>query len=319
MRYSEITSLCENCLSRELTEDGLIKRLKLKGRLFKGVRDPKGREETWVTIEPVAKAIDVLTRLTDRLRTRTEGMVTELFLRGDRRLTPNILSGDSCSQMLQQFAEHINLPLVDGKVWKLSSRQFRRTLARWIARRPFGELAGMIQFKHLELATFEGYVGRDTNFCKDLAEEKLLSNIDLLEDLKHEAFAGTLAGPKAPELIDMFLGIAGNRRANDEAYMLKHLARTLYVGMFNLCFYDPAYAMCQQHIAVQERKAPIISHCQPDRCSNSCITKRHLSAYQSQLDESKRLLKTPKLSTPQRIALEQEKERMERIIRPLLD
>lgn len=319
MRESEITSLREDCLRRELSEDGIIERLKVKGRLFKGVSDARGREETWVVIEPVAKAIEVLTLLTKRLRARAQGDITELFLVGDRRITIDTPRGDSLRYRLQKFAEHAKLPLVDGKVWKLGSRQFRRTLARWIARRPFGELAGMIQFKHLELSTFEGYAGRDPDFRRLLAEEKLLGNIDLLGTLKHEALAGNVAGPKAPELIATFRGIAGDRRADDEAYMLKHLAKTLYVGPFNLCFYDPAYAMCQQHLPIQERKSPITSHCQPDRCPNSCITKQHLGIYQIQLDESKRLLKTPKLPIPQRIALEQESERIERLVGPLLD
>jgi integrase len=319
MRDGEIKSLRENCLRRELSEDGVVERLKVSARLFKGVSDARGREETWVVIEPVAKAIEVLTKLTQGLRARAEDGVDELFLGGDRRRTVTILTSDSVSKKLQKFATHINLPSVAEKAWKLCPRQFRRTLARWIARKPFGEVAGMIQFKHVELTTFEGYVGRDEEFRKELAEEKILANIDLLESLRQDALTGNVTGPKAPDLIATFRGVAGDRRADDEAFMLKHLARTLYVGAFNLCFYDPAHAMCQQHLPVQERKSPITSHCVPDRCLNSCITKQHLGAYKGQLDETERLLKTPKLPAPQRLALVQEIERIGRIVAPLLD
>ena len=318
MRDGEIKSLRENCLRRESSEDGVVERLKVSGILFKGVSDFRGREETWVVIEPVAKAVEVVTKLTQGLRARAQDGVNELFLVGDRNRTITSSSTDTIRAKLQKFAAHINLPTVAGRAWKLCTRQFRRTLARWIARKPFGEVAGMIQFKHVELTTFEGYVGRDEEFSKVLAEEKILANIDLLETLRQEGLAGNVAGPKAPDLISTFRGVAGDRRTDDEAYMLRHMARTLYVGAFNLCFYDPAYAMCQQHLPVQERKSPITSHCVPDRCANSCITKQHLGAYQSQLDEAEGLLKTPKLPAPQRLALDQEIERIGRIVAPLL-
>ena len=46
-----------------------------------------------------------------------------------------------------------------GTPWRLTTRQFRRTIAWHIANRPFGTIAGMIQYKHASVAAFEGYAG----------------------------------------------------------------------------------------------------------------------------------------------------------------
>lgn len=317
MRESEITSLRTNCVSRELSADGLIERVKLRGTLFKGVPDPKGRIETWMTIEPAAKAVSVLADLTQWLRAKNNSPYLLLSgFRGNLNKV-DVATNAYILRNLNAFSTRVDAPHVDGSPWRLTTRQFRRTLARWIGRRPFGEIAGMIQYKHLELATFEGYVGKDTEFLKDLEEETVLANIDLLEGLRDDLIGGFAAGPKAKDLVSTFRGIAGDRRIDDEAYMLKHLARTLFVGALNLCFYDPGHAMCQQHLPPEERKAPIMSHCHPGVCPNSCITRQHVGVWQSQLADVNKLLRKPKLPTPQRLALDQERGMIVRTIAPL--
>jgi integrase len=318
MRDGEITNLREGCVRKEMSEDGLIERIKIAGTLFKGVPDPAGRDETWVTIEPAAKAIEVLTAHTKWLRDRNGAQ--ELFLHGYYRVvTVRVIENSVINIMLNEFARHVGVPLVGGKAWRLTTRQFRRSLARWIARRPFGEIAGMIQYKQLRVATFEGYAGRDNEFLRKFDEENVLANIDLLEELKDDFIHGSVAGPKAGELIATFRGIVGDRRDDDEGYMLRHLARILYIGVVNLCFYDPLHAMCQQHVPQEERKAPILSHCHPEVCPNSCVTKAQLGVWQSQLADVNRLLKKPKLTALQRLALGQEREMIVRTVAPLVD
>jgi integrase len=315
MRDSEITSICEGCIRRERSADGVVERIKIKGILFKGIKDRKGCPETWVTIEPVAQAIEVLERLTERFRRWSKAAELFLFSGNSIRVIPT----RKTIRRLRSFAEHVGIPLVDGKPWPFTTRQFRRTLARRFARKPFGEIAGKNQYKHAEIAIFEGYMGRDFEFLMDVEEERLLSNLDILEELEQSIYDGTVAGPKGLALAEEFRGMAGDRRPDDEGYMLKHLVKTLYVGPFNLCFYDPDYALCQEHVAKGERKAPITSHCQPDKCPNSCITeKHHIGNYLAQINEITALLKRPKMPVPQRIALKQEKRRLEHIIAPLL-
>ena len=206
MRDSEITSIRKGRLCRERDADGMIERYKIRATLFKNIPDRKGREETWVAIEPVAQAVEILERLTEPLR-RQSGK-NELFLASTRGFS--VPSTPAINVALRDFAEHGGALLVEGKPWRLSTRQFRRTLARWIARRP-----------------------------------------------------------------------------------------------------------CQQHVPEKDRHAPVTSHCHPNLCPNSCITKEHLPAWEAQLLEIQRLRKGPKLSEPQRVALDQEKAKIERIIAPL--
>jgi hypothetical protein len=49
------------------------------------------------------------------------------------------------------------IPLANGQRWHLTTPQFRRTLAWFIARRPGGVIAGAIQYRHQRVQMFEGY------------------------------------------------------------------------------------------------------------------------------------------------------------------
>ncbi|MFX8984354.1 integrase, partial [Acinetobacter baumannii] len=64
---------------------------------------------------------------------------------------------------LNELFGTINEPVIpnssEGKPWRITTRQFRRTIAWHIANRPFGTIAGMIQYKHASVAAFEGYAG----------------------------------------------------------------------------------------------------------------------------------------------------------------
>src|SRR3546814_3309117 len=64
-------------------------------------------------------------------------------------------------RQLNRFRDHLNdhfgsaqAPVIpagpDGRPWRLTTRQFRRTIAWHIANRPFGTIAGMIQYKHAD-------------------------------------------------------------------------------------------------------------------------------------------------------------------------
>jgi hypothetical protein len=71
---------------------------------------------------------------------------------------------------LNAYRDHLNAqfgipeapivpPAPDGKPWHITTRQFRRTVAWHIGNRPFGTVAGMIQYKHSGIGAYEGYAG----------------------------------------------------------------------------------------------------------------------------------------------------------------
>ncbi|WP_024512925.1 hypothetical protein [Bradyrhizobium sp. ARR65] len=69
----------------------------------------------------------------------------------------------------------VNEPVIpnspEGKPWRITTRQFRRTNAWHIANRPFGTIAGMIQYKHASLAAFEDYAGSSRSGFRAGVEE----------------------------------------------------------------------------------------------------------------------------------------------------
>src|SRR3546814_6423412 len=125
-----------------------------------------GEAGRWVTIERVAEEIAVRERLSERASRKTGSDTLWPVLRPGA-VTKTHLSSEVVRQ-LNAFRDHLNTvfgspdgpvipPGPDGKPWRITTRQFRRTIVWHIANRPFGTIAGMIQYKHASVAAFEGY------------------------------------------------------------------------------------------------------------------------------------------------------------------
>jgi hypothetical protein len=91
----------------------------------------------------------------------------------------NILINDVVRWITSYCAERQRVdgvPDVDGTPWTLTTRQFRRTLAWYIARRPGGAIAGAIQYRHHGIQMFEGYAGTsDSGFRAEVEAEQALT------------------------------------------------------------------------------------------------------------------------------------------------
>jgi hypothetical protein len=96
--------------------------------------------------------------------------------------------------------------------------------------------------------------------------------------------------------------------------LLADTARTLHVGVLADCFFDPATAVCLRRATASDRTAPMISLCEPTRCPNACVTRRHRPAWERTADDTRALLKEKRLSGLQRTALTQELHRIETIL-----
>jgi len=223
------------------------------------------------------------------------------------------------------------IPHADGRPWWFTPRQFRRTLAWYIANRPFGTVAGKIQYKHASIAMFEGYSGSSpSGFRREIEQERALGQIDDVVEHYEEAIKRGLppAGPAAArprsefarirdELGDLPGRIVDAQRLRS---MLGHLGRTLHVGLLADCFYDPDTALClDRENATTDRSVPALSHCRPDRCPNACVTRRHLAPWQASIAESEHLLRDRRLSSLQHQVLAEDNERKRRLIAPLLE
>ena len=332
MRDSEVQAMRLGCLSIERSEDGLLERFRIRSTIYKR-RATTGEAASWVTIEPVADAIAVLERLASARSTRSGGSDT---------LWPALRSSSGRTHLsvdvirhLNAFRDHVttafgsaDMPIVpagpDGKPWHITPRQFRRTIAWHIANRPFGTIAGMIQYKHASVAAFDGYSGTSrSGFRAEVEAERQLGQLDDLLDYfdrrRGGASLGGPAGPRIARTLDEAADALGPLPAMiaDRArlrVMLASVARTLHVGQLADCFFDPATALCLKRVTTRDPSQPLTALCEPTRCPNACITARHRPAWERAAVDAKSHLRERRISDLQRQALRNELDRLNAVI-----
>lgn len=196
----------------------------------------------------------------------------------------------------------------DGKPWRITTRQFRRTIARHIANRPFGTIAGMIQYQHASVAAFEGFAGTSVLRAEVEAQRRLGQIDDLLDYFDRRQGGLSVGGPAGPriartlddaalKLATLPAMIAGRARLR---VMLTSVARTFHVGPLADCFFDPAQ--------------PLTALCEPTRCPNACITARHRPAWERTAADAMAHLRERRISDPQRQALQRELDRLTAVV-----
>lgn len=333
IRLSELLSLEAGCYVRDECEDGNF-RYYINTLLHK--HREKGSRDTWVVVNEVVQAIKVLEVLT--ASARAESAENRLILSdgtncffGVHRSYVDIklaeLTNEAIAYEISAFQAHCNTKLNRPPIpewtdenavtahWHFNTRQFRRTLARHIVRQPFGMIAGMLQYKHVEVATFQGYAGSDPEWNKLLEEEKVLASVDILEEVAMDMSSGQLAGEFGTKLKEEFAaefrGRAEDFPPSQIAKWLANSKKALFVGKFNFCFFDPAKALCTRGV---DSDSPILNFCQPERCGNACVGKRHMPKWQAQLKQAKELASHPKVSPYQRESLLHEIERLQNVV-----
>ena len=331
MRDSEVQAMRPGCLSVRRSEDGLIDRHRVKSVAYKG-KEVRGEEAEWITITPVATAISVLEHLNVRSvqqrGTATLWPVLSLAHARKQALATDIVTRlnqfrDYLNERFGTEAEPIIPPGPDGRPWQLTTRQFRRTIAWHIANRPFGTIAGMIQYKHVSVATFEGYAGSSrSGFLAEVETERRLGQMDdILIYFDDRQLGSGLSGPAAVRIAKSLDGAASQLKPlpgmiaerGRLRVMLADTACTLHVGVLADCFFDPATAVCLRH-AAGDQASPMISLCEPSRCPNACITVRHRPAWAGAAENARSVLKEKRLSELQRLAVEQDLQRIEKVL-----
>ncbi len=276
-------------------------RHKLRGRVFKD-RALDGDCEEWVVLDVVHQAVDVLLAINDD--------ATHLFgCSGVRKdgMNANMLT------RLNRFAAHVSdlftppggEPFIPGhgasqEPWELTTVQFRRTLAWHIAHQPFGVVAGARQYKHAQVAIFEGYAGTSASgFTAEVEAEQAVARLDYAEHLYRDWLGGGPSGGGADrkitgefarihaELADLPGTIADPRRLRT---MLSHLAVTLHPGVLGDCFYQPDTALCAKHTAPAAAKKPLpmLNTCLT--CPNARRSSVHLPRLERARDQAQQII-----------------------------
>lgn len=337
MRDGEVQAMLPGCLRRSHSADGMTERLAIRSLVTKG-RDAGAEQAEWITIAPAARAIMVAEKLA--LRHRPEDLangsigiwaVLHRASAKDRGL-PHIV------RRINEFRNHLDLqfgaddspaiPLIDGRPWVFNTRQFRRTVAWHIANRPFGVIAGKLQYKHASVAMFDGYAGASASgFRQEVEAERHLGQLeDIVTHYEARLRGEPLAGPAATRIAAEFGRVAKEMAplpglladAKRVKAMLGHLARRLHVGILNDCFFERGTALCLSS-AKDPTEIPRLSACAPDRCPNSCIGQAHLPAWQGAIANAEAILDNKRLSRLQRDVIRQDRDRMRKLIAPLVE
>jgi integrase len=332
VRTSELLSILVNCCVEDQLPSG-EKVWYLNTVLHK--HRAGGKRDTWVVVHEVVEAIKILERLTQFIRavTKKDGL---LLTNGHAPFSVNSdlasfkwtpYTSASIIYQINAFVDHCavflgrDIPLHEtqsGKLvkWRFNARQFRRTLARHIVRRPFGMIAGMLQYKHVSVATFEGYAGNEPEWNRLVSDEQELFDVDILGEIALDIAAGEIAGGLGKELATEyaleFEGQAMDAGASQIAKWLESGSQTIHVGKLNLCLFRPERALCTGKSP--DANKPVLNSCDPGNCSNACVRKEHLPIWQGQLEQTIEFAALSKRNKIQREVLNREAERIRDII-----
>ncbi|WP_139177039.1 hypothetical protein [Geodermatophilus siccatus] len=307
MRDSEVQAMEPGCYFTEDLADGTI-RHKVESTVYKG-RASTGQRATWVVVEEVSKALDILQRINPS--------ATLLFTLPDRR--QNIL-GKHINDLLNEFRDHLNLtrphdpvPSPGDAPWRFTTSQFRRTLAWFISEQPFGFVAGKRQFKHVRATTFQGYAGTsESGFRAEVEAEEAAARLADMEDHYDDMIAGVIPSRGGHQRLFADLAAIREELGDFPGYapvderrkraMLANVAHNYYEGPLNACYYEEANALCRH----DDETAPVLVRCTPGRCANSCITSAHAPAWRRIEADTMVMLELKGLSAPQRAILHNE-------------
>ncbi|WP_194908949.1 hypothetical protein [Catenulispora rubra] len=301
IRDCEIKHLQRGCLHIQRDADGNAYRWKVASLAFKGEIDIAGAPAVWTVGEPVARAVAVL---------ETLQLPDQTFLFARLHHSPaysrglgQALSSAATNEQLNEFVAWITdycrqtgrldgIPLIDKRVFNLTTSQFRRTLAWFIARRPGGVIAGALAYRHHSIQMFEGYAGTsDSGFRAEVEAEQAITRgavyMEMIEAHDHLDLAGPSAAEAAERLKDFgdraqYQG----RMALDRSRLLRIMKNNdpaIYPGEFVTCVHNAATALCEKAKNARAEGLPEHGGCLPLACRNVALTDENTRAWQREL------------------------------------
>lgn len=177
-----------------------------------------------------------------------------------------------------------SIPLVGGARWRLTTRQFRRSLAWFIARRPGGVIAGSIAYRHHRVQMFEGYAGTSASgFRAEVEAEEAIARGEQLGDLitnhGHHQLTGPAAADAEARLTEFERHVTFHGKVITDPWRLKRIMDRrdphIYLGQYVTCVYNPDRALCQRRDGTE---GPCLPDCQPLACRNAALTSTNIAA-----------------------------------------
>jgi hypothetical protein len=213
---------------------------------------------------------------------------------------------------------------VDARTWQLTTRQFRRTLAWFIARQPGGSIAGAIQYRHQAIQMFEGYAGTsDSGFRAEVESEEALARgedlMAMIDTHEHTDLVGPAANEARRRLSELESNIryqgqvVTDRRRHDR--LIRRFDPAIYPGRYATCVYDPDKALCTRAQNLSGQNAPTLGDCRPLECRSVALTPGNLDELRKERsDIDRELERTPPLPPLLQHRLRQRSEQIEQFV-----
>jgi integrase len=310
-RGSELLHLRAGCVqSRSAHDSGRETELAMiVGTIFKQEVDYYGRPHEWVAPPAAVHAITVLEALSaphrlssgdNHLWLRARGQVR---CRGANEWQRNsagplqIPTTPTIAYLLRRFGKWLNLPLHQGKPWRLSTHQGRKTFARFTALRDRTSLFALAH--HLghrdRAATDQGYAGNDHALDREIASELLDQSVSAWEHMLSVPELGGRAGGEILAKRPQFRGARMKEDLKTYARMLVEAGLILGVCDWGLCVYRQEYSACRGSAAGPNPVYREPSTCA--RCKNFVVSTQHRPYWREQVRRCEALLHEPALPT----------------------
>jgi integrase len=288
MRVSEILSIEVGAIECRPVGETTVEQAYIVGRLFKTADQQGGRLEQWLAPEPVVKAVTLLEQLSAPLR-HSSGR-RELFLVKNIYGMIVPVTHMHMGLRINDFARHVGVPLHEGKPWSFSTHQFRKTFARFIARRDRSQLLGLAEhYKHASVAmTARGYVGSDFDLHQLIDHESRAETAAALDRLLvSDRLAGRM-GERIAAGNARFRGRAGEHVRRDYiAFVLRDTDLRIYACDYGWCVFQPETARCGGEVAPSEAgRSPAVCL----SCANMVIEARHASYWRDRRERNAALV-----------------------------
>src|SRR5260370_20754271 len=236
MQASEILSIRTGAIEyRQLGTTG-VSQAYLVGRLFKAAEEG-GRLERWLAPDPVVTAVKVLERLSEPLRVASGR--NELFLTRNPQYGQVVgITNMHINDRIREFAAFNHVRRHGARPWRFSTHQFRKTFARFIARRDRSQLLALANhLKHVSVAmTARGYVGTDFDLHQLVDHEGQIETATALDRLlTADRLAGKI-GERIAAGNASFRGRAGEQGRRDYIkFVLKETDLNIHACQYAWC------------------------------------------------------------------------------------
>ncbi len=339
MRAEECRALEKGCCTPAATPSGQPHYV-INGKTFKCALDEHGnalptgvdRDQPWLAIAPVAKAIAVMEALHPQspLLFPVEAFSTTSLPKSAGSAVPPHKASDRIAEFIDWCnaaavrlarSQDVIPPDPEGKV---TTSRFRRTLAWFIYRKPGGRIALGVQYGHLRGHTTDGYGSRVAVGLRDVFPmEEALARAEYLEDAHTrmedgEQVSGPAAGRYREALILYGQEFRGRFMSGRQAAALRANPRLRIYdnsARFVTCCYDQSKALCHPDRLGPNGtdETPDINHCQPN-CGNIARTDRNIEQAADTIKQYEAEMASPLTPEPLRTRLAQRITALQTII-----